>query len=414
MSGQENTTAPATAHTSPDTSPTSVAAPGLLRPQDQLVTIYGGSGFLGRHVVRALAKRGYRIRVAVRRPDLALFLQPLGTVNQIVAVQANLRYPDSVARAADRSDVLINLVGILQETGSQSFARLQVDGADAIARAAARQGARMIHVSAIGADPASPSLYARTKAEGEARVFAACPEAVVFRPSLIFGPGDGFFNRFASLARALPVLPLAGGQSRFQPAFVGDVAEAIARAVDGSLAAGKVYELGGPEVGTLEHFVRYMLKTIRRRRAIVDLPLPAAKLQARMLEIADTLTFGLLPDTLKLTRDQVILLQNDNVVSEAAKAEGRTFQGIGITPTAAEAVVPGYLWTFRKAGQFSTDRDEEQLSEVPDMLAAAPMAAGSQHRPKTASGPAIGADAGGAPGTAQGSMGVRWGTRKPG
>ena len=412
MSGQDNTTASATAHNSPQTR--SVAAPGPLRPQDQLVTIYGGSGFLGRHVVRALAKRGYRIRVAVRRPDLALFLQPLGKVNQIVAVQANLRYPDSVARAAERSDVLINLVGILQETGSQSFARLQVDGAEAIARAAARQGARMIQVSAIGADPASPSLYARTKAEGEARVFAACPDAVVFRPSLIFGPGDSFFNRFAGLARALPVLPLAGGQSRFQPAFVGDVAEAIARAVDGTVAPGKVYELGGPEVGTLEHFVRYMLKTIRRKRLVVDLPVPAAKLQARMLEIADTLTFGLLPDSLKLTRDQVTLLQNDNVVSEAAKAEGRTFEGIGITPTAAEAVVPGYLWTFRKAGQFATDRDEEYLSEVPDTMASQPLAAGSQHRPKTASGPAIGADAGSSPGAGQGSMGVRWGTRNPG
>ncbi|SFV00122.1 MULTISPECIES: complex I NDUFA9 subunit family protein [unclassified Methylobacterium] len=414
MSGQENTTAPAAAHTSPETQSASAATPGLLRPQDQLVTIYGGSGFLGRHVVRALAKRGYRIRVAVRRPDLALFLQPLGKVNQIVAVQANLRYPDSVVRAAERSDVLINLVGILQETGSQGFARLQVDGAEAIARAAARQGARMIHVSAIGADPASPSVYARTKAEGEARVFAACPDAVVFRPSLIFGPGDSFFNRFAGLARALPVLPLAGGQSRFQPAFVGDVAEAIARAVDGTVAPGKVYELGGPEVGTLEHFVRYMLKTIRRKRVVVDLPAPAAKLQARMLEIADTLTFGLLPDSLKLTRDQVTLLQNDNVVSEAAKAEGRTFEGIGITPTAAEAVVPGYLWTFRKAGQFATDQDESYLSEVPDTLASKPLAAGSQHRPQTASGPAIGADAGSSPGAGQGSRGVRWGTRKPG
>lgn len=414
MSGQENTTAPAAAHTSPETQSASAATPGFLRPQDQLVTIYGGSGFLGRHVVRALAKRGYRIRVAVRRPDLALFLQPLGKVNQIVAVQANLRYPDSVVRAAERSDVLINLVGILQETGSQSFARLQVDGAEAIARAAARQGARMIHVSAIGADPASPSVYARTKAEGEARVFAACPDAVVFRPSLIFGPGDSFFNRFAGLARALPVLPLAGGQSRFQPAFVGDVAEAIARAVDGTVAPGKVYELGGPEVGTLEHFVRYMLKTIRRKRVVVDLPASAAKLQARMLEIADTMTFGLLPDSLKLTRDQVTLLQNDNVVSEAAKAEGRTFEGIGITPTAAEAVVPGYLWTFRKAGQFATDQDESHLSEVPDTLASKPLAAGSQHRPQTASGPAIGADAGSSPGAGQGSRGVRWGTRKPG
>ncbi|MHC2106178.1 complex I NDUFA9 subunit family protein [Methylobacterium sp. CM6246] len=391
--------------------PASTAATGPLRPQSQLVTIFGGSGFLGRHVVRALAKRGYRIRVAVRRPDLALFLQPLGKVNQIVAVQANLRYPESVARAAERSDVVINLVGILQETGSQSFARLQVEGAGEIARAAARQGARMIHVSAIGADPASPSHYARTKAEGEARIFAACPDAVVFRPSLVFGPGDSFFNRFAGLARALPVLPLAGGQSRFQPVFVGDVAEAIARAVDGAVPGGKVYELGGPEVATLEHLVRYMLKTIQRKRAVVDLPLPVAKLQARFLEVAHTLTFGLLPDSLKLTRDQVILLQNDNVVSEAAKAEGRTIEALGISPTAAEAVVPGYLWPFRKAGQFATDRDEEHLAEVPDMVASTPMAAGSQHRPQTASGPAIGADAGSSPGSAQSRMGTRWGTR---
>lgn len=413
MTGPDITTANTTASTSPDSGPVPVVAPGPLRPQDQLVTIYGGSGFLGRHVVRALAKRGYRIRVAVRRPDLALFLQPLGQVNQIVAVQANLRYPDSVNRAAERADVLINLVGILQETGSQSFARLQVEGAETIARAAARQGARMIQVSAIGADPASPSLYARTKAEGEARVFAACPDAVVFRPSLLFGPGDGFFNRFAGLARALPVLPLAGGQSRFQPAFVGDVAEAIARAVDGTVPGGKVYELGGPEVGTLEHFVRYMLKTIQRKRVVVDLPLPAAKLQARLLEIADTLTFGLLPDTLKLTRDQVVLLQSDNVVSETAKAEGRTFEGLGITPTAAEAVVPSYLWTYRKAGQFATDRDQEHLSEVPDTMAPQPLASTSQHRPQTASGPAIGADAGSSPGGRQGGMGVRWGTRKP-
>ncbi len=410
MTGPDTTNTTASADTPRDSAAAVPATSGPLRPQDQLVTIYGGSGFLGRHVVRALAKRGYRIRVAVRRPDLALFLQPLGQVNQIVAVQANLRYPDSVTRAAERADVLINLVGILQETGSQSFARLQVEGAETIARAAARQGARMIHVSAIGADPASPSLYARTKAEGEAKVFAACPDAVVVRPSLIFGPGDGFFNRFAGLARALPVLPLAGGQSRFQPAFVGDVAEAIARAVDGTLARGRVYELGGPEVGTLEHFVRYMLKTIRRKRVVVDLPLPAAKLQARLLEIADTLTFGLLPDTLKLTRDQVILLQNDNVVSEAAKAEGRTFEGMGIIPTAAEAVVPGYLWTYRKAGQFSTERDEEHLSEVPDSIAPRPLAASSQHRPQTASGPAIGADAGSSPGA---GIGVRWGTRKP-
>ena len=392
-----------------DTSPADApAVPPPPRPASQLVTIFGGSGFLGRHVVRALAKRGYRIRVAVRRPDLALFLQPLGKVGQIVAVQANLRYPDSIVRAVERSDVVINLVGILQEGGSQSFARLQAQGAGEIARAAAGIGARMVHVSAIGADAGSASQYARTKAEGEAQVLAARPDAVVFRPSLVFGPGDSFFNRFASLARALPVLPLAGAQSRFQPVFVGDVAEAIARAVDGRVPGGRVYELGGPEVATLDHLVRYMLRTIQRSRVVVDLPRPLARLQARALEIVDTLTFGLLPDALKLTRDQVTLLQNDNVVSEAATAEGRTFEALGIVPTAAEAVVPGYLWTFRKAGQFATGRGSEEMAMIPDMLARTPMDETSQHRPQRAAGPAIGADAGGS----TGRMGARWGTRK--
>ncbi|WP_375462582.1 complex I NDUFA9 subunit family protein [uncultured Methylobacterium sp.] len=377
----------------------------LTRPASQLVTIFGGSGFLGRHVVRALAKRGYRIRVAVRRPDLALFLQPLGKVGQIVAVQANLRYPDSVVRAVAGADVVINLVGILQEAGTQSFSRLQADGPGEIAQAAASAGAAMIHVSAIGADAASESRYARTKAEGEAGVLAACPGAVIFRPSLVFGPGDSFFNRFASLARLLPVLPLAGAQSRFQPVFVGDVAEAIARAAEGRVPGGKVYELGGPEIATLEHLVRYMLRTIMRRRVVLSLPLPLAKIQARAMELADTLTLGLLPENLKLTRDQVVLLQNDNVVSDLAIAEGRTFAGLGIQPTAAEAVVPGYLWPFRKAGQFAEGRGDESQAEVPDTIAPVPMGEGSQHRPMRASGPAIGADAGAGPGQ-------RWGTRK--
>ena len=379
---------------------------GPLRPQSQLVTVFGGSGFLGRHVVRALAKRGYRVRVAVRRPDLALFLQPLGKVGQIVAVQANLRYPESVRRAVEHSDIVINLVGILQEQGSQRFASLQTEGAGTIARAAAAVGARMIHVSAIGADEASPSLYARSKAAGEAEVRRASPDAVIFRPSLVFGPGDGFFNRFAGLATFLPVLPLAGAQSRFQPVFVGDVAEAIARAVDGDAEGGKVYELGGPEVNTLEYFVRYMLEVIMRRRAVIDLPEPAARFQARVLEIVDTLTFGLLPPNLKLTRDQVTLLQSDNVVSEATKSEGRTIEGLGIVPTAVEAVVPGYLWPFRKAGQFAQGRGTEAMAAVPDLIASSTEAPESQHRPARASGPAIGAEAAGAS-----RMGRRWGTR---
>ncbi len=378
------------------------------RPDTQLVTIFGGSGFVGRHVVRALAKRGYRIRVAVRRPDLALFLQPLGKVGQIVAVQANLRYPDSITRAVERSDVVINLVGILQESGPQKFARLQAEGAGAIARAAAAAGARMIQVSAIGADRDSPSVYARTKAEGEANVLAACPDAIVFRPSLVFGPGDSFFNRFASLATTLPVLPLAGAQTRFQPVFVGDVAEAIARGVDGHAMPGKVYELGGPEVATLDHLVRYMLKVIQRKRLVLDLPPPLATIQARALEVVNTLTLGMLPDSLKLTRDQVVLLQRDNVVSDAAKAEGRSFEGLGIVPTAAEAVVPGYLWTYRKAGQFADGRGTEAQAGVPDMIASTPMAAPSTHRPDRASGPAIGADAGD---SGLSRMGSRWGTR---
>lgn len=378
----------------------------LTRPASQLVTVFGGSGFLGRHVVRALAKRGYRIRVAVRRPDLALFLQPLGKVGQIVAVQANLRYPASVTEAVHGADVVVNLVGILQQTGAQSFSRLQAEGAGLIAKAAAAAGAAMVQVSAIGADAASPSAYARTKAEGEAGVLAALPGAVILRPSLVFGPGDSFFNRFASLARALPVLPIAGARTRFQPVFVGDVAEAVARAVEGRARAGAVYELGGPEVSTLEQLVRYMLETTHRRRPVIALPLPAAKLQARIMELADTLTFGLLPDELKLTRDQVVLLQTDNVVSDAAKADGRTLEGLGIVPTAAEAVVPGYLWRFRKTGQFATGRGSESQAAVPDSIAPEPMGEGSQHRPLKASGPAIGADA-----ASPSRMGNRWGTR---
>lgn len=376
------------------------------RPETQLVTVFGGSGFLGRHVVRALAKRGYRIRVAVRRPDLALFLQPLGKVGQIVAVQANLRFPDSIRRAVEHSDIVINLVGILQESGKQRLSKLQTEGAGEIARAAAAVGAKLIHVSAIGADAKSPSIYARSKALGEAEVLKACPDAVIFRPSLVFGPGDGFFNRFAALATFLPVLPLAGAQSRFQPVFVGDVAEAVARAVDGAVPGGRVYELGGPEVNTLEYFVRYMLEVTMRRRAVLDLPEPAARIQARVIEFADMLTLGLLPANLKLTRDQVTLLQSDNVVSEAAKAEGRTIEALGIQPTAVEAVVPGYLWRFRKAGQFAQGRGTEAEAGVPDMLAPESESTKSTHRPARASGPSLGPDA-----ARPSQMGARWGTR---
>ncbi|KQU54524.1 3-beta hydroxysteroid dehydrogenase [Bosea sp. Leaf344] len=330
----------------------------LSLPSQQLVTVFGGSGFVGRHVVRALVKRGYRVRVAVRRPDLAGFLQPLGTVGQIHAVQANLRFPDSVAAAVKGSHAVINLVGILQESGRQNFQSVQARGARAIAEAAAALGVtRLVHVSAIGAAADSRSAYARSKAEGEQAVLAAVPGAVILRPSIVFGPEDDFFNRFAALARMLPVLPLiGGGQTRFQPVFVGDLAEAATRAVEGKLKPGTVYELGGPEVKSFRDLLAYICEVTGRNRPLVTLPFPVARLQARIFEIVDLLTLGLMPSAFRLTRDQVTLLESDNIVSEAAKAEGRSFEGIGIAPTSVEAVVPSYLWRFRKTGQFDTQR----------------------------------------------------------
>jgi len=312
---------------------------------DTLITVYGGSGFLGRHVVRALAKRDYRIRVAVRRPDLAFHLQPLGRVGQIHAVQANLRDAASVDAAARGAHVLINLVGLLQEGGRQRFDSIHSFGAEQIALAASAHGAGMVHVSAIGADENSPAAYARTKAAAERLVLAAQPQAVIIRPSVLFGPEDGFFNRFAALARISPVLPLiGGGHTKFQPAFVGDVAQAIADATEGKLRAGTIYELGGPEVRTFKELMQYMLATIERRRLLVPLPFFAAKFQAMFLQYA--------PAPLTLTPGQVDLLRVDNIVSEAAKAEKRTFAGMGIEPASIEAIVPSYLWRFRKAGQF--------------------------------------------------------------
>jgi len=313
-------------------------------PSDTLVTVYGGSGFLGRHVVRALAKRNYRIRVAVRRPDLAFHLQPLGRVGQIHAVQANLRDAPSVEAAARDASVLINLVGILFEGGRQRFDTIHSFGAEQVALAANAHGARVVHVSAIGADEHASAHYARSKAAAEKLVLAAQPAAVIMRPSIIFGPEDAFFNRFAALARMSPVLPLiGGGNTRFQPVFVGDVASAIADAVDGKLKAGTTYELGGPEVRTFKQLLEYVLATVERKRLLVPVPFFLAKLQAMALQF--------LPVPL-LTPDQVELLRVDNVVSEAAKAEGRTLQGLGIAPEPIAAIVPSYLWRFRKSGQF--------------------------------------------------------------
>jgi NADH dehydrogenase len=312
---------------------------------DTLVTVFGGSGFLGRNVVRALAKRDYRIRVAVRRPELAGHLQPLGRVGQIHAVQANLRYPASVEAAMRDSRVAINLVGILAESGAQTFDAVQALGAGAVAKAAAAIGARMVHVSAIGADENSPSGYARAKAAGEKAVLAAVPTATIMRPSVVFGPEDQFTNRFASLARMSPVLPLiGGGMTRLQPVYVGDVATAVADAADGKTRQGAIYELGGPEVLTMREIMEFILATIERRRMLVSLPFGLAKLQARLLQFA--------PGPLKLTPDQVALLRSDNVVSAAARAAGLTLEGLGIAADSLEAIAPQYLWRFRRSGQF--------------------------------------------------------------
>lgn len=309
-----------------------------------LITIFGGSGFLGRHVVRALAKRHYRIRVGVRRPELAGHLQPLGRVGQIHAVQANVRYPESVEAAARGAQVVINLVGILFERGQQRFANVQAAGAETVALAARGLGARMIHVSAIGADENSPALYARSKALGEKAVLSAVPSATIFRPSIMFGPEDDFFNRFAGLARFSPALPLiGGGQTKFQPVFAGDVAAAIAQAVDGGAEPGAIYELGGPDVRTFRQLMEYVLATIERKRLLISLPFALAKFQSYFLQ--------LLPKPL-LTPDQVELFKRDNVVSEQAKRERHTLEALGIDPVAIEAIVPSYLWRFRKSGQF--------------------------------------------------------------
>jgi uncharacterized protein YbjT (DUF2867 family) len=312
---------------------------------ETLVTVFGGSGFLGRHVVRALARRQYRIRVAVRRPELCGHLRPMGRVGQIHAVQANLRYPQSVAAALRDADIAVNLVGILFERGRQRFDAVQSEGAAAVALAAKAAAARLVHVSAIGADANAPSRYARSKAEGEQQVLAAVPEAVIVRPSIVFGPEDDFFNRFAALARMAPALPLpGGGHTRFQPVFAGDVAEAIAKAVDGEAKPGTIYELGGPDVRTFKELMEFTLATIQRRRLLVPVPFSVLKLQAALLQF--------LPKP-PLTPDQVELLKRDNVVPADALRDGRTLEALGIVPESMAAIVPSYLWRFRKSGQFN-------------------------------------------------------------
>jgi uncharacterized protein YbjT (DUF2867 family) len=317
----------------------------MTAPINTLVTVFGGSGFLGRHVVRALCKRDYRLRVGVRRPELAGHLQPLGKVGQIAPVQANVRYPASVEAAMRGASVVVNLVGILSPGGAQTFNAVQAEGAKTIAEAAAKIGARVVHVSAIGANADSTSRYAKSKAAGEQAVLAAAPGATIIRPSIVFGPEDQFTNRFASLARLLPVLPVIGADTKLQPVYVGDVASAVADAVDGKTKPGATYEIGGPEVVTMREAIELILGVIGRDPALLPLPFGLAKLKAAFLQFA--------PGDLKLTPDQVELLKVDNVVSAAAKTSGLTLEGLGIAPESMAAILPSYLWRFRKTGQFA-------------------------------------------------------------
>ena len=312
--------------------------------QPELVTIFGGSGFIGTQVVQLLARAGYRVRVAVRRPDLAGHLRPLGAVGQVVPVQANLRNAESVAAAVRGAAIVINLAAIGIERGKQRFQSINVTGARRVAEAASVAGVRtLVHMSVLGADEASPSFFARSRARGEAEVRAAFPSAVIVRPSIVFGPDDTFINKLGSLARLLPVMPLFHGATRLQPVYVGDVAAAIATAAEGRAKPGKVYELGGPEVLTHRELVERVLRDTNRARPILQLPAGLGALLA--------LPMAILPRPL-VTADQIRLLGADNVVSAEAIREKRTLAGLGIVPRPLDAVLPGYLWRFSAHGQF--------------------------------------------------------------
>ncbi len=309
-----------------------------------LVVVIGGSGFIGRHVVRRLAARGARIRVAVRRPDRARFLQPMGDVGQIAIMQTNLRNEASVRAAVAGADAVVNLCGVLNKQGAQTFDALHVGGAGLAARLAAEAGTRVfVHMSAIGADARSPSAYARSKAAGEAAVRDAFASATIVRPSVVFGPEDEIFNRFAALARLAPVLPVFShgladaGATLFQPIFVGDVAEAVCRILDDPAAAGETYELGGPAAHSFREIMEMIATFTGRKRRLVPVPYPLARLMATFLQM--------LPNPM-LTRDQVRLMEIDNVVPDGAKG----LADLGIAATPIETVVPGYLARFRKAG----------------------------------------------------------------
>lgn len=318
----------------------------------KLVTIIGGSGFVGRYIARRMAKAGWRVRVAVRRPNEALFVRTYGVVGQVEPVACNIRDDASLRSVLTGADAVVNCVGILNRSGANTFDAVQAEGPGRVARIASELGlASMVQISAIGADAGSDSAYARTKGEGEAAVLAAFPNAVILRPSIIFGSEDGFFNRFAGMSRMGPILPVVGAETRFQPVHVDDVAAAAVKAVLGEATPG-IYELGGPEVDTFRGLMQRMLAVIQRQRVIVNVPFFIARLMGFGFDALQVVTLGLVENKM-ITLDQVRNLSRDNVVSPGAKG----FADLGITPTAMEAVLPEYLWRYRPSGQFTAIKD---------------------------------------------------------
>lgn len=317
----------------------------------KLVTIFGGSGFVGRYIALRMAKEGWRVRVAVRNVNEAMFVRPYGVVGQVEPVFCNIRDDDSVATVTKGADAVVNCVGVLDETGRNTFAAVQAEGAARIARIAAQHGvATMVHISAIGADAQASSVYSRTKAAGEAGVLEHMPNAIILRPSIIFGAEDQFFNRFAGMSRLGPILPVIGADTKFQPVYVDDVAAVAANAVAGKVPAG-VYELGGPDVHSFRELMQLMLGIIRRRRLIMNTPFWIARVMAFSFGLVRKLSFGLIKGP--VTKDQVVNLALDNVVADDAKG----FAALGMQPTAMEAVLPDYLWRFRPSGQFDAIKE---------------------------------------------------------